>query len=1088
MTTKDDFGGRIRLGEFELDLDSGDLHPVETGNRRQKTLLKQQPLHVLRMLIASHGKIVTREAIQKRLWPNDTIVDFDHSINVAIRILRQALGDSAQTPRYIETVARRGYRLCASIEWLQTAEVARPKSAAQSSFPGLGNLTGIKVSHYRVLEVIGGGGMGMIYKAEDLKLGRRVALKFLPEELANDSLALQRFEREAQSASALNHPNICTIHGFDEYEGRPFIVMELLQGESLLEKLNAAQNHRLPLPTVLEVAVQVSDGLQAAHEKGIIHRDIKPANIFLTQQGVAKILDFGLAKPAALEERKEPAAGSAARFDGASEAVSDGNTSENAALGLTRASTMIGTARYMSPEQIRKETLDTRTDLFSFGLVLFEIATGKHAFVGETHAALQDAILSQRTPSLRDSIPSAPRGLDRVIDRALEKDRERRYQSASAMRLALDRVRQDMNPRRRYIRRLLQYTALVFIATSLAWVYWSYRNQVTLSPTDTLVLADVTDRTSDPVLGEALTAANHIGMEQTPYLNILGPDKIIGNLVQLGRRPDTTITPEIARQICLRTNSKMAVASSITDAGNRFEIEFAATGCRNGKTIVAVRQSASKREEIVHAFGVAMVKLRRKLGEPSTSIAEYDQPLEIAASSSPEALQLLAQGYKHLIVGDLRTAESLYQRAIDLDPDFALSYFALGAAYQSDSQFDQAAAAEEKAYALRDRLTVPGRFQVETGRYVVATGEFDKAAAVFRHWIELFPQDLIARYNYAYILDLLGRTEEAARYLREIARNSPSSFAWETLMWVYLDLDRLNEARTAFSEAEAYRIVTPALRLRRVELAFLQKDNAALEAQWNWAAQNSQGFKVMLEKAWISMYYGQFREGRDSLVKTITRTGANASGQDLSEEYTVLALEEATLGNVEEVRRAAKNALASGRTRSSELTLALAFALAGDSAQAQELADPINRKYPHATLIQNYCLPAIRAAIQLHANNPVAVVETLRPALPYDLATPPDFNDLYPAYIRGLAYLQMKDGRNAAIEFQKLLDHPGIIGRDVIGALDLLQMARAQRLKGDEVAAREYYERFLDLWKNADPDIPIYRKAKAEEDEIKSVH
>ena len=563
--------------------------------------------------------------------------------------------------------------------------------------------------------------MGMIYKAEDLKLGRRVALKFLPEELANDSLALQRFEREAQSASALNHPNICTIHGFDEYEGRPFIVMELLEGESLLEKLNAAQNHRLPLPTVLEVAVQVSDGLQAAHEKGIIHRDIKPANIFLTQQGIAKILDFGLAKPAGLEERKQSAAGSAARFDGASAAVSDGNTSENAALGLTKASTMIGTARYMSPEQIRKETLDTRTDLFSFGLVLFEIATGKHAFVGETHAALQDAILSQRTPSLRDSIPSAPRDLDRVMARALEKDRERRYQSASEMRLALNRVRQDMNPRRRYIRRLLQYTALVFIATSLAWVYWSYRNRVTLSPTDTLVLADVTDRTSDPVLGEALTAANQIGMEQTPYLNILTPDKVIGNVIQLGLRPDAIVTPEVAKQICLRTNSKIVVATSVIDAGNRFEIELTATDCRGGKTFANVHQGAGKREELVHALGLAAARLRRKLGESSASIAEYNQPLDIATSSSPEALQLLAQGYRRLVTRDILGGQSILQQAIELDPNFALAYFLLGAVYQTSLQFDQASAAEEKAYALRGRMTVADRFQAETGYFDIAT-------------------------------------------------------------------------------------------------------------------------------------------------------------------------------------------------------------------------------------------------------------------------------------------------------------------------------------------------------------------------------
>jgi serine/threonine protein kinase len=621
--------------------------------------------------------------------------------------------------------------------------------------------------------------MGMIYKAEDLKLGRQVALKFLPEELAADSLALRRFEREAQSASALNHPNICTIHGIEDHGGQPFIVMELLEGESLLERLNAAREHRLPLPEVLEVATQISVGLQAAHDKGIIHRDIKPANIFLTRQGIAKILDFGLAMLTALETKdktnSEIPSVAAAAHQSAVSAASNQSPSDKAMERLTKAGTAIGTARYMSPEQIRKESLDARTDLFSFGLVLFEMSRGKHPFSGETQTAVHDAILNQPTPSARDLYPSVPRALAGVITKALEKDRAKRYQSASEMSSDLERVRRAMNPWRRRIIRALSYASLLLVAALAAWMYWNYRNRVTLSPSDTLVLADVSNQTSDNVMGEALTSALHVAMEQTPYLNELGPDKIFGNLVQLGLPLNAQITPETARQICQRTNSKMVVTSSIADAGNRFVIDLAARGCQNGETFARVRQDAAMRADVVHALGVASVELRRKLGEPSASIAQFNQPLEVATSSSPDALQLLTEGNRHLIVRDLQTAESLYQRATEVDPNFALAYSNLGAAYQTALQSDQAITGEEKAYTLRDRMTVPDRFRAETGYYDLATGELDKSAAIYARWLELFPHNLIARFNYAYVLLRLGRGDESAVYAREVARDLPSN-------------------------------------------------------------------------------------------------------------------------------------------------------------------------------------------------------------------------------------------------------------------------------------------------------------------------
>jgi eukaryotic-like serine/threonine-protein kinase len=274
-------------------------------------VLQEQPLQVLRILVENAGALVSREEIRKRLWPNDTIVEFEHSINAAINKLRKSLGDPAAEPQHIQTVARRGYRFMVPVEWETPADRESPISEISKSdsgstaqtWPERGSLTGRTVSHYRVLDIIGGGGMGVVYRAEDLKLGRRVALKFLPEELGNDSPALQRFEHEARTASSLNHLNICTIYEFGEHEGQPFLVMELLEGETLRDRLSVSGDKGLPLGELLELGVQVTDGRQAAHEKGIIHRDIKPANIFLTNKGVCKILDFGLAK---LLETGEP--------------------------------------------------------------------------------------------------------------------------------------------------------------------------------------------------------------------------------------------------------------------------------------------------------------------------------------------------------------------------------------------------------------------------------------------------------------------------------------------------------------------------------------------------------------------------------------------------------------------------------------------------------------------------------------------------------------------------------------------------------------------------------------------------------------
>jgi tetratricopeptide (TPR) repeat protein len=734
----------------------------------------------------------------------------------------------------------------------------------------------------------------------------------------------------------------------------------------------------------------------------------------------------------------------------------------------------------MSPEQVRKENLDARTDLFSFGLVLYEMATGRRAFRGETTAVVHDAILNQTPAAVHDVNSTVPPGLDAVIAKALEKDRSRRYRTAAEMHADLERVRRDMNPVRRRLLGWFASAALLVVVAAGAWIYKDYHSRVTLSASDTIVIADVNNQTGDPVFDDALKTALFLSLEQTPYLNVLATDKVSATLRLLNLPGDAKVTPEIARQVCLRTNSKMMITSSIADAGNRFRIELNAIACQSGNTIARVREDAAGRNEIVHLVGVSAGQLRGKLGEPAASVAKFNRPLEQATSPSPEAIQQLEKGYKRHVAEDLRGAVQNYQRATELDPDFGLAYAALGAAYNGLNEPSLAVAAERKAYDLRARMSEPSRFQTE-GLYYDELGEQEKAYSVLLQWVQTFPRDVIGHNNFGRCLMLLGQPGRADVEKREAARLVPTPWSYSTWMFGSIMADRLEEAKAIFDEAQQRKFDTPNLREERVLLAFLQKDEPAMHEQWNWAVGKPVADIFLFGRSRVEAYYGHFSEARQ-LTDQALKSAAKSSdpfgdvGFDNGEE----GLDEAEVGNFAEAKRAAAKALAGAPSRNAQLVVALVFARTGDIGEAQKLADALNQTGPLDTVIQNYNLPTIRAAMKLHADDPVGAVEILRPTVKYDLANPEGFNSLYPAYLRGLAYLQMGEGRMAAAEFQKLLDHPGMVGRTAAGALSHLQLARAQKMMGDQAAARKSYGDFLTLWKDADLDIPIYQQAKAE--------
>src|ERR1700683_2762664 len=946
--------GRVRFGAFELDLSTGELRSIQAPDSDNKVLLREQVFQVLRMLLEREGKIVTREEIKGRLWPADTVGDFDQSINATIKARRRALGDSADNPQYIETLARRGYRLMPTIEHLEAAlGTALGEVTAEAPLQS-SSLAGKKVSHYRVLDVIGGGGMGMVFKAEDLKLGRLVALKFLPEEFAGDAVALKRFEREAQTASALNHPNICTIYEIEEHEGQPFIAMELLQGDNLRDRLFASKQKPLPLPELFEISAQICDGLQAAHDKGVIHRDIKPANIFLCKSGTVKILDFGLAKLAGSDVALQSA-------EAASTTVPKASSTESLKQALTRTGTTAGTAGYMSPEQVRHEELDTRSDLFSFGLVVYEMACGYQAFTGQTLMDVHQAILHQPPAPARARNPVLPRSLDLVLAKALEKDRNRRYQSATALKDDLARITREVHPARRRTRRALATGALLAIGALSVWRYEVYRHRITLAATDTIVLADVDNRTGDPVFDGALNSALRYEMEQTPYLNLLGLDKTYASMGQMKLPPTTKITPEIARQICSKTSSKMVISDSIADAGNAHHLEIGALDCGSGATLAAEGTEISARNQVVHELGATAVRLRRKLGEPAESLARFNQPLEKATSASLEALQAGAEGVKLFLAGNAEGALKLYQQAVELDPNLALMHGRMGAAYLFLGNTELSAASYTRAYQLRDRLTEKDRLNTEIAYYGRVTGDWEKEYSSVLRFLEIFPRDVLAHANLRAAFVYLGQPDRAADEAVETARLRPSSYYFGSAIQSIRFASRFNEAKSWLAQADALKLDNSLIRRERLIVAFATGDRDSVEKILKEEERGSYREDFLYEHSLIEIQQGRFHSAERLRLQAL---GPTSKAGNADWWVIVSALEDAEVGKDVQARGYESNAAASPPDRNGKIALALALARSGRAAEAGTLADQVSAERPEDTLGQNYFIPSIRDALQ----------------------------------------------------------------------------------------------------------------------------